>query len=167
MNPQVFRNVCVTKLPVNPTSRKSEVIYIQACPLFYSLSTVIGFDIEEQKIFRVVENSWEVAPQLVNLVCTSTKLNKLYAGFQPAQFQVVVQWLDCTCELYGLLADIGQTTTRIFRYCHSANNIYKFIPGTHPECGHPRRVRKHYHHPAKQAQRYKSQAQLCRRFASS
>ena len=142
-------------------------MYIQTCPLCNKLSIVIGFEIEEHRIFRVVENSWEVAPKLVNIGCTSNEFDKLFSGFQPAQFQVVVQWLDCTCEIYRLLADIGQTSTHISDIVKALKvyTIYTRHPSRTWISTH--RVRQQYHHPAKQAQRYKGQAQFCIRFAPS
>ncbi|MGE5603484.1 MAG: sensor histidine kinase [Nitrososphaerales archaeon] len=60
-----------------------------------------------------VESPWEIAPALANLGYDCDGLNRLVAGFAPAQFGAVIDWLNYTYISYSLLEEIGQGTERI------------------------------------------------------
>lgn len=70
-------------------------------------------DVEEWLDLKQVDNSWDISPKLVTFGCNPTELDKMAENFNDQQFQSVIHWLDCTCETYRILADIGITTTRI------------------------------------------------------
>jgi signal transduction histidine kinase len=60
-----------------------------------------------------VENTWEVAPGLVNLGYDKDKLTTLLADFSSSQAIAVIDWLNCTFSIYSLLDEIGQGAGRI------------------------------------------------------
>ncbi len=60
-----------------------------------------------------VERPWELAPVLADLGYDCDGLNRLAAGFPPAQFGAVIAWLNYTYVSYSLLEEIGQGTERI------------------------------------------------------
>lgn len=60
-----------------------------------------------------IEDSWELAPILVNLKYEVNQLKKLAETFNSDQFPAVVDWLGSTFTAYSLLAEIGQGAERI------------------------------------------------------
>ncbi len=60
-----------------------------------------------------MERPWEIAPALANLGYDCDGLNRLAAGFAPAQFGPVIDWLNYTYICYSLLEEIGHGTERI------------------------------------------------------
>jgi len=60
-----------------------------------------------------LENSWEVAPALVNLGYDDRELAALVVDFAPAQRPALVGWLYCIHVIYSLLDEIGQGAGRI------------------------------------------------------
>jgi signal transduction histidine kinase len=62
-----------------------------------------------------VDSAWEVAPSLVSLGCSRSKMADLAIHFTPDQFLPVVDWLNDTYLVYSLLAEIEQGTERISR----------------------------------------------------
>jgi signal transduction histidine kinase len=60
-----------------------------------------------------VENSWEVAPNLVNLGYDTIELISKIDNFNPPSVPVVVEWVNCMCIIYTLLEEIGHGAKRI------------------------------------------------------
>jgi len=60
-----------------------------------------------------VENSWEIASNLVSLGYDQDALASLLAEFTPTQFETVLRWLNCTYIVYSLLEEIRQGSNRI------------------------------------------------------
>ncbi len=60
-----------------------------------------------------VANAWEVAPSMVNLGYDCNNLTELVADFTTDQYLAVIDWLNCTFIIYGLLEEISQGTGRI------------------------------------------------------
>lgn len=59
------------------------------------------------------ENSWELAPILVNLGFDEQKLNQLVVDFRPENVVQVIRWLGVIYTVQNLLAEIGEGATRI------------------------------------------------------
>lgn len=70
-------------------------------------------DVEDWLDSKMVKNPWDISPKLVTFGCNPSELDKMSQEFSPDQFQIVIQWLDCTCESYRILENISQTTSRI------------------------------------------------------
>jgi signal transduction histidine kinase len=70
-------------------------------------------DVEEWLDNIQVEDPWDISPKLVNFGCNPSELDKMAQDFNPEQFQIILQWLDSTCEAYRILASITATTVRI------------------------------------------------------
>ena len=62
---------------------------------------------------NLVENAWEVAPNLVGLGYESDELSGLLENFPGPQFLAAIEWLECTSMIYSLLEEINQGTGRI------------------------------------------------------
>jgi signal transduction histidine kinase len=75
---------------------------------------------------RAVENVWEVAPNLVNLGCDAASLSHLAEGLSPSQLPAVLDWLSCSCSIYGLLEEMGQGAGRIAGIV-TALKVYTFL----------------------------------------
>jgi signal transduction histidine kinase len=60
-----------------------------------------------------VQNGWDLAPTLVNLGYDCERLTSLMADFTSSQFRAVIDWLNCTYVIYGLLDEIGLGAGRI------------------------------------------------------
>jgi signal transduction histidine kinase len=60
-----------------------------------------------------VQNGWDLAPTLVNLGYDRESLTSLMADFSSSQFRAVIDWLNCTYVIYGLLDEIGLGAGRI------------------------------------------------------
>ena len=60
-----------------------------------------------------IENSWELAPQLVNLMEGSKALDKFAADFPEKSLGSLLSWVAATYEVYILLEEVGQGATRI------------------------------------------------------
>lgn len=65
--------------------------------------------LEEQGI----ENSWEIAPTLVDLELDLAGCSALSSFFSPAELPVILAWMAATHGAYNLLAEIGQGAARI------------------------------------------------------
>lgn len=59
------------------------------------------------------ENSWELAPILVNLGFDEQKLNQFMVDFRPENVVQVIRWLGVIYTVQNLLAEIGEGATRI------------------------------------------------------
>ncbi|RIK38906.1 MAG: cyclic nucleotide-binding protein [Chloroflexi bacterium] len=60
-----------------------------------------------------VENSWEIAADLVALGFEQSTLLDLAATFEAAHLPALVGWISATYTLYALAREIGETTSRI------------------------------------------------------
>ncbi|MBI3763066.1 MAG: CoA-binding protein [Chloroflexi bacterium] len=60
-----------------------------------------------------VENAWEIAPTLVNVGYEPSELTALEAKFNSEQLPAVIAWLNGTYQVYSLLEEIFQGTSRI------------------------------------------------------
>jgi len=60
-----------------------------------------------------IDNSWELAPALVNLDCKENDLRTLADYFEADQFPIIVDWLTCTHTIHTLLSEISLGTLRI------------------------------------------------------
>jgi signal transduction histidine kinase len=83
-------------------------------------------DLEAWLELLSLTDAWEIAPKLVDLGLSKSQLEKLSTDFQPTQFPVVLQWLVNTCEVYKLIEDIGQTSSRIADIV-AALKVYTFL----------------------------------------
>jgi signal transduction histidine kinase len=62
---------------------------------------------------RGVENTWEVAPNLVNLGYDQSDLETLAGDLSPAQFSAALDWLNCNAIIYSLVEEIRHGAGRI------------------------------------------------------
>lgn len=62
---------------------------------------------------RGIDDSWELAPALVNLGYEINDLEALTRQFAPEQFTPLVRWLSAQGAVYTLLAEIGEGAQRI------------------------------------------------------
>ncbi len=83
-------------------------------------------ELEEWLDSMSVEDSWEIAPKLVRLGLDVSELASQFSMFDRAQFPAVIQWLNCTCEIYRLSTDISHTTSRIASIVN-ALKVYTFL----------------------------------------
>ena len=60
-----------------------------------------------------IENTWELAPALVEMGYTPEKLDKLAAELKVEQLGTAVAWLTCTHTIYSLLTEISEGAGRI------------------------------------------------------
>ncbi len=60
-----------------------------------------------------LENTWKLAPMLVNLGFQQDQLEEMAQHFTPKQFITVVHWLDSSFTIYALLAEITVGAGRI------------------------------------------------------
>jgi PAS domain S-box-containing protein len=73
---------------------------------------------KEQELEKWLENqkvndSWKIAPVLLNLGFNSDELNSLLTKFQMPQFSTVIYWLCTSYSIYSLLSEISLGTDRI------------------------------------------------------
>jgi signal transduction histidine kinase/predicted CoA-binding protein len=59
------------------------------------------------------ENSWQLAPTLVDLGYETDQLEDLATTFPNDQIPVIVEWLEASYSIYSLLAEISQGASRI------------------------------------------------------
>ncbi len=83
-------------------------------------------DVEDWLDNKLVEDPWDISPKLVTFGCNPSELDKLSKDFSPDQFKIILQWLDCTCEAYRILASIAGTTARIADIV-SALKVYTYL----------------------------------------
>ncbi|MCH8207139.1 MAG: PAS domain S-box protein, partial [Chloroflexi bacterium] len=62
---------------------------------------------------RGVDNSWELAPALVDLGYDPGGLSELADRFEAAQAPIILTWLSFTYPVYSLLTEIGQGAGRV------------------------------------------------------
>ncbi len=62
---------------------------------------------------RSIENGWELAPQLANLMEGEKALDAFTAGYPPASLEALLRWLAASYEVYTLLEEVGQGAGRI------------------------------------------------------
>jgi signal transduction histidine kinase/predicted CoA-binding protein len=60
-----------------------------------------------------IENSWEIAPVLVNIGFDTAHLDEMAVSFSGKELSALVGWLGATFSVYSLLAEIGQGASRI------------------------------------------------------
>ncbi|MFN2159098.1 MAG: sensor histidine kinase [Anaerolineales bacterium] len=83
-------------------------------------------ELEEWLGSRSVDNSWDVAPKLVKLGLDESELEGKFSVYDRSQFPAVIQWLNCTCEIYRISTDISRTTGRISDIVN-ALKVYTFL----------------------------------------
>jgi signal transduction histidine kinase len=62
---------------------------------------------------RDIEDSWELAPMLVNLDYEPEELSTLVGCFSDAELAEVISWLNATYDVYNLMSEIGRGAQRI------------------------------------------------------
>lgn len=70
-------------------------------------------ELEAWLVEQGVENAWETAPALVSLGYAHQELTDLRTEFGASQFPLVIDLLNATCTVYGLLHEIQQGAARI------------------------------------------------------
>lgn len=70
--------------------------------------------IEEWLEDHEVENSWMIAPNLVNLNFGEKELATLAAKFADERLMCIIEWLDATFTVYSLLNELALGSGRIF-----------------------------------------------------
>jgi signal transduction histidine kinase/predicted CoA-binding protein len=70
-------------------------------------------ELEEWLDERDVEDAWELAPVLGDLVLGPEELAQLEKHFEGEELRVVVKWLGATFSVHSLLIEIGHGATRI------------------------------------------------------
>jgi signal transduction histidine kinase len=65
--------------------------------------------LEEQGI----PNSWEIAPNLVNLGYDKGELIMMVENFNPSGIPILIEWINCVYLIYSLLEEIGQGAKRV------------------------------------------------------
>jgi signal transduction histidine kinase len=75
---------------------------------------------------HAVENVWEVAPNLVSLGYEAADLSRLAAELDASQLPAVIDWLNCSYGIYGLLEETGQGAGRIAGIV-TALKVYTFL----------------------------------------
>jgi signal transduction histidine kinase len=60
-----------------------------------------------------IENGWELAPQLVDLMESSNALDKFAVDFPENSLRSLLSWMAASYEAYTLLEEVGQGATRI------------------------------------------------------
>jgi len=83
-------------------------------------------DVEAWLDNMLVEDPWDISPKLVTFGCNPSELDKMARDFNLDQFQIILKWLDSTCEAYRILASIAGTTTRIADIV-SALKVYTYL----------------------------------------
>jgi signal transduction histidine kinase len=75
---------------------------------------------------HAVENTWEAAPNLVNLGYDAEALSRLAVELSSDQLVAVLDWLSCSYSIYGLLEEMGQGAGRIAGIVN-ALKVYTFL----------------------------------------
>ena len=70
-------------------------------------------DLEDWLGEQGIQDAWKIVPNLVSLGYDWGGLGMLLAEFSPTQFDTILDWLNCTCIVYGLLEEIRQGANRI------------------------------------------------------
>ncbi len=70
-------------------------------------------ELEAWLVQRDIEDGWQVAPTLAELGYEPEALQALAADFGSSQFPAVIEWLNQTYTIYGLLEEIRQGAGRI------------------------------------------------------
>lgn len=72
------------------------------------------------------ENAWELAPTLVSIGYGKNEIDSLSKQMGRNQFELVIDWLNCTFTIYSLLSEIGLGTDRIIEIV-KALKTYTFM----------------------------------------
>jgi signal transduction histidine kinase len=71
------------------------------------------YEVESWLEDRNIDNTWELAPALVEMGYTPDKLTSLAAELRVEQLGTAVTWLTITHTIYGLLQEISEGSSRI------------------------------------------------------
>ena len=71
------------------------------------------YEVESWLEDRNIDNTWELAPALVEMGYAPDKLTSLAAGLRVEQLGTAVTWLTITHTIYGLLQEISEGSSRI------------------------------------------------------
>jgi signal transduction histidine kinase len=70
-------------------------------------------DLEDWLETQGIPEAWELTPRLITLGCSIPDLQRVAAAYTQEQFNTVIQWMSCTCEVYRLMGEINQSTIRV------------------------------------------------------
>jgi signal transduction histidine kinase len=70
-------------------------------------------EIEDWLVAHKIEDSWKMAPNLVNLQFDQEELTSLTEKFTDQRLLCVVEWLNASYDVYSLLNEISQGSSRI------------------------------------------------------
>jgi len=71
------------------------------------------YEVESWLEDRNIDNTWELAPALVEMGYTPDKLTSLAAELRVEQLGIAITWLTITHTIYGLLQEISEGSSRI------------------------------------------------------
>lgn len=93
-----------------------EIVQVKAKNPIY-LDTLVRSDLEAEMEtwmeLKGIEESWKIAPGLVNLGIDRDELDNLLSGFSADQIEAAIEWLGCSATLYSLTEEIRQGASRI------------------------------------------------------
>ena len=72
------------------------------------------YEIENWLDGHELENSWLIAPNLVNLNFNEDELTSLAVQFPEERLECIIEWLDATFTVYSLLNELALGSGRIF-----------------------------------------------------
>ncbi|HMD88371.1 MAG TPA: ATP-binding protein [Anaerolineaceae bacterium] len=73
----------------------------------------LEYELENWLDNHEIENGWELAPQLVNLMENSKSLDTFAADFSKESLSSLLHWMASSYEVYTLLEEVGQGAGRI------------------------------------------------------
>jgi signal transduction histidine kinase len=70
-------------------------------------------DLENWLEEQGIPNSWEIAPNLVNLGYDKGELIMMVENFNPSGIPILIEWINCVYLIFSLLEEIGQGAKRV------------------------------------------------------